>query len=394
MENTKWVVEASSTVELLGRRFAGRDGGGPQLCNMVCSQLGRHAHIDFCRTNPSHICQGPDWEHSEEIVYPQPDRKKDWISHALYWARTGFKDPYSREEQTEFSKCDARCAGPEHRETGAQSSYCTLPLFHPPHPQNWSVSSGMGHVSADGHSFECADPALSRPAYHVIFVLDRSGSMAYRDRTPLFGTPVTSKIINHHNNRYGAVLSSLFQFWTSRAAGITGSSSRRDSYSIILFNLDVQVVLENDFNSDPNTLLSYLLGSTAHGGTSFDKALTATRALMESHWSSDRSPVVIFLSDGECGVSDEVVDDLARRAIALGKPLSLYTISFGTESYSTSLRSMARIADEIGQNAPRDALTRPVTSTYCNAINTIQLAETFLDIAESLRNPRASLIRS
>ena len=31
-----------------------------------------------------------------------------------------------------------------------------------------------------------------------------------------------------------------------------------------------------------------------------------------------RSPVVLFLSDGECSLRDEVVRDLCRRAVALG----------------------------------------------------------------------------
>ncbi|KAG8935125.1 hypothetical protein FRC02_008587 [Tulasnella sp. 418] len=171
MENTRWVVENSNTVEVLGRRFAGQDGGGPQLCNMVCSQLGRHAHIDYCRTDPNQSCQGQEWEHSHEQVSPEPDKPKDWISHKLYWARLGFKDPYSRDEQTEFSKCDTQCPGAEHQAEGTQVSYCTLPLFHP--PQSRSGTSGKGYVSADGHSFICHDPALSRPAYHMIFVLDR-----------------------------------------------------------------------------------------------------------------------------------------------------------------------------------------------------------------------------
>lgn len=40
-------------------------------------------------------------------------------------------------------------------------------------------------------------------------------------------------------------------------------------------------------------------------------------------FSPRRSPIVVFLSDGECSVEDNVTRDLSRRAIALGYVLSL-----------------------------------------------------------------------
>lgn len=64
--------------------------------------------------------------------------------------------------------------------------------------------------------------------------------MASRDRQPLSDTPSTGLISEHANNRYGAVLSSLYSFWTARqAAQPTGA--RRDAYSVITFNRLAQV---------------------------------------------------------------------------------------------------------------------------------------------------------
>ncbi|KAG8960525.1 hypothetical protein FRC03_006451 [Tulasnella sp. 419] len=314
MENTRWLIEDGNEVELLGRRFVGHDSGGPQLCNMVCAQLGRHTHVAICRTPHDVPCHGNDWEHSADVFFPFPQIPKDWISHKLYWARTGFKDPYSREEQIEFSKCDSRCAAP--------------------------------------------------------------------------------RIKRLHNNRYGAVLSALYEFWTSRATGSTQQGARRDAYSILLFNKRVEVVLSNDNTSSPDSLLACLLGKHEGSGTSFDSALVTATSVMERFWNTERSPVVVFLSDGESMVSPATVNDLARRAVALGKPLSLHAISFGRDRDSQSLRYMARVTGEIAKKAPRDPMTRPAECTYSDASSTLQLTETFLQIAQSLRRPRASLLRS
>jgi len=115
---------------------------------------------------------------------------------------------------------------------------------------------------------------------------------------------------------------------------------------------------------------------------------------MEAHWSSDRAPVVIFLSDGECGVSDNVIYDLCNRAVALKKPLSFHAVSFGDVAWSSSLRRMVTVAEQVAKAAPKDPLVPVVPCTYTDAIDTIRLTETFLNIADSLKKPRASLIRS
>ncbi|KAG8993098.1 hypothetical protein FRB94_011064 [Tulasnella sp. JGI-2019a] len=394
MENTSWAIEGApdAFIEVQGRKYAARDGGAPQLCSSVCLALGRHAHIDYCR-NEQGDCREPESEHITEPMLPEPNKPKDWVSHKAFWARTGFKDPYSRDDQAEFAKCDAQCAGPEHEATAtalARPSYCTMPIFHPPQLAEWTGHAT--HVSKNGHSFPCPNPSNMAQAFHVIFVLDRSGSMAYKDRRPIPNTPVFNRINSNNCNRYGAVLSALHGFWLSRSSGQT--IARRDAYSVILFESSPETLIANDVTSTPDQLLSRILFAKPRGGTYFDAALASAKAVMEAHWSTDRSPVVIFLSDGECGVDDNIVYDLCNRAVALNKTLSLHAVSFGPANSSSSLRQMVRIANEVAQSAPRDPLSPPVPSEYTGAMNTIRLAETFLNIAESLKKPRASLIRT
>ncbi|KAH7105369.1 hypothetical protein BKA62DRAFT_386244 [Auriculariales sp. MPI-PUGE-AT-0066] len=403
MSKTRWVMDGAddAALEIDGHRFASNDSGAPMLCSAVCDALGRHAHIDFCRATSDAQCSGAEIEHLTKKIMPHPNLPKDAISHAAFWERTGFKDPYSRENRADFAKCDHVCCGEEHGASPgvpARPSYCTLPIFHTPHQQ--AAPSG-GYVSGDGHSFACVNPAISTSAYHVIFLIDRSGSMTSRDRGPVSGTPVYNSIRNVANNRLGAVYAALFGFWTARAAAVAASGNnaqRRDSYSVVLFHHQAEIVLENDFNSTPTELLNVLLRKGADGGTNFNGALQAGHDLMEKHWHTDQNPVIIFLSDGEDDFTDQLMFSLGRRAITLGKPLAFHSVSFGNDGRASSLVRMVDIAQQVYNMAPRTTSSRPAGSqpqcTFSKALDSVKLTETFLGIAASLRKPRGALMRT
>lgn len=91
MSRTRWSIDGpdGAVMELNGRRFGTNDEGAPMMCNLVCQSMGRHAHLDYCRTDGSQRCAGPDHEHITTRLAPNPDRQKDWISHKLYWRRSG-----------------------------------------------------------------------------------------------------------------------------------------------------------------------------------------------------------------------------------------------------------------------------------------------------------------
>ncbi|KAH7337773.1 hypothetical protein B0J17DRAFT_573266 [Rhizoctonia solani] len=396
MITTQWVLQpdrddADPVYELEGRKFGTGDEGAPMLCNLVCAAQGRHAHIDYCRDLGN--CSNTDCEHIRERMHPDPDREKDWISHATFWARS---DPYPQEAQNEFLKCDVLCAGPEHEASAtapANPSHCTLPIFHAPEPQH--PAPPTGHISIDGHAFDCQNPSRMHQAYHIIFVIDSSGSMSGSDHRPLPNTPVSARLTSQCNNRYGSVLSALYGFWISReaAASSGGTQTRQDAYSVVTFHSAATTRVQNDFTSTTDQLLSCLLPRES-GGTNFHAALVMAQSLIETHWSSDRAPVIIFLSDGECNISDNPVYDLCHLCVRKGKALAFHSVSFGKDSSSASLRRMADIAHEVFASAPQDVLTaaRGNPCAYTNAIDSIQLADTFLGIASSLQKPRASLM--
>ncbi|PVF92927.1 hypothetical protein CPB86DRAFT_144289 [Serendipita vermifera] len=399
MSQTEWVVEGDddAILELEGRKYATGDSGAPMLCSMVCKSLGRHVHIDTCRADDAANCNGAGVQH---INGQKGTGKHDWITHRLFWARSGFRDPYTNQEQAEFDLCDHRCGGDEHdKDTNPNAipSYCTLPLFH--EAPDAANAPPLGHVSQDGHAYNCKSPAEMQRSFHIFFALDRSGSMTNYDRRPLPNSPATTRIVQRANNRFGAVVSSIYGFWTARETAVRAGAKngmRRDAYSIITFESSASVTISNNTASDPDQLLNLILNNAnAYGGTNFTHALETIQSEMEKTWATERSPVVIFLSDGECQVSDSTVYDLCRAAVRLGKPLAFHAVSFGPESSSHYLRRMAAIANEVYASAPRDPLAPAGVNPcgYTAALDTVQLANTFMSIAESLKNPRAALSR-
>jgi hypothetical protein len=171
--------------------------------------------------------------------------------------------------------------------------------------------------------------------------------MWWADQLPLPNAIGTSRIIEKANNRLGAVFSSLYSFWVARQAAFDrnpqpSGRSRKDSYSVILFDSEPTACVENDFTSSPEELLAAVLEHEAVGGTDFTRALKKTHEVMISYWSNERyvqtsathrnrshsftcatyvnrrTPVVIFLSDGWCNVSDEPIYDMCRDASRRG----------------------------------------------------------------------------
>ena len=140
MTQTRWAVDGpdGTTLELGGRRFSSNDEGAPMMCNLVCTSMGRHVHIDYCRTEQGGRCDGAEVQHMSERITPDANKAKDAITHSLHWRRMGMLailllprlqlshrfqaskvtvtlpslsqvltlgvDPYTRDEQTNFAK--------------------------------------------------------------------------------------------------------------------------------------------------------------------------------------------------------------------------------------------------------------------------------------------------
>lgn len=193
--------------------------------------------------------------------------------------------------------------------------------------------------------------------------------MASTDHQPLSDAPVTTRIRTYAPNRLGAVYSALYCFWSARHAATAATqetlgarfystlhaflsgrpattsttvdqqttSTRRDAYSVVLFNQSTKNALVNDLTSSPDQLLGTLLGEQADGRTDFSSALRAGEAIMVENWNPERlvpypvlsvrllsdpptfrTPIMIFLSDGECSVPVQEIQDVCRSAVRHG----------------------------------------------------------------------------
>ena len=91
MSRVKWSVEGpeDAVFEVNGHKFGTNDDGAPMMCNLYCADLGRHTHVDYCRSENPVSCSGAEIQHMSARLRPNPERAKDWITHSLHWKRLG-----------------------------------------------------------------------------------------------------------------------------------------------------------------------------------------------------------------------------------------------------------------------------------------------------------------
>ncbi|PKY60333.1 hypothetical protein RhiirA4_483921, partial [Rhizophagus irregularis] len=373
------------------------DQGTFVLCNLFCKELGRHRHIDYCQNEE--ICEkNQNIQHINEKFSPNPDKPKDFISHKLYWERTGFKDPYSVQEQQEFTKCDHECSDEKHHRSGSTSvlptkSFCELQLFHALLNPKLKPPSDNGYVSLDGHYFNCENPSA---AFHIIFVLDRSKSMRNQDKKPISSYPIYNELIKKHNNRIGAVYQAVYYFVETRINSARTnqnqmSLAKHNNISLILFDKEVIIPFENRDLTDLTDLLNKMLEQNVRrDGANYDLAIQKAGSLIETHFDPTKVNIIIFLSGGECDVPTKQLHTICEQNRAKGSPLYLYTVLFGNDTNSGSLKEMAKIAQSYHlTNTSSDILQCQFTHT----INEIKLIDHFNGITESLRKHKPSLLK-
>ena len=91
MSRTQWAIDgpAGTILELNNRKFGVADEGAPMMCNMICQSMGRHVHIDYCRATVDAPCRDAEIHHITTRMSPNPQIPKDFITHSLFWRRSG-----------------------------------------------------------------------------------------------------------------------------------------------------------------------------------------------------------------------------------------------------------------------------------------------------------------
>ncbi|CAG8527594.1 5810_t:CDS:10 [Scutellospora calospora] len=326
-------------------------------------------------------------------VHPNPEKAKDFISHRRFWKLTGFKDPYSIQDQHEFSKCDHECQDEKHNTTDDPSkSYCEMPLFHAILDPS-KAPPEHGYISLDGHRFNCEDPSKSEVDFHIIFVLDRSSSMRESDRKPIQGTPIYNDLIKGHNNRLGAVYNAVYLFLKTRLSSQTAQYNKavsRDTVSLILFDYEAIIAIENQPLKDPESLLNMMLQHNYRVGTNFNNAVLKAGSLIDNHFNPSKTNIILFCSDGKCGVPNEELKSICSKNQKRGSPIFLNTILFSNNLECPSLQHMADIAQSYLPKATNSSALR---CQFTRVIDEVILVNTFNGIAESLRRHKPVLLK-
>ena len=91
MEQAEWFFdEENEGVEVGGHKYGSGDSGAPMLCSLVCTSLGRHAHVVDCIAGEHGQCAGgAEVEHIAVARRNDVKGAMDWVSHNLYWKKSG-----------------------------------------------------------------------------------------------------------------------------------------------------------------------------------------------------------------------------------------------------------------------------------------------------------------
>ena len=93
MSNAIWFIHGNDDDEINveGRRYAAGDSGAPLLCSLVCKSLGRHIHVDPCRSNEAGVCGGGSGV--QHIPDSTRRAREDLVTHRVFWQRSGWYLP-------------------------------------------------------------------------------------------------------------------------------------------------------------------------------------------------------------------------------------------------------------------------------------------------------------
>ncbi|KAG0585018.1 hypothetical protein KC19_3G251200, partial [Ceratodon purpureus] len=379
MTDVSFVSEVED-IDILDRKYAWGESGMAEMCMMHCKNRGRgHIHLVPCATEQieaclvGHLVEGA--RHETRKYGPDFDLPKDELTHAAFWKYMRFEDPCTDDDRNSFALCDHLCPSNEHvlgsatHSSGTQKvSYCEEDLWHLPVQSAENQSSGsQGYVTSDGHRFLCDHS--KNVDNHVIFIIDRSRSMASSDCRPTMMKFNTKA----HNNRLGCVYEAILRFIRTRM-----QSSLQDLVSVVLFDGTASIAFEGQPIAE--TLVDQLLTFRANNGTVYSAGLDMASSILQRSLQraemQNKAPVMIFLSDG--GNMDRRRDptNCVKILKQIDTELIFHTIRFGCDPSYQVLVDMAKAGN----------------GSFQISLDEIQLAKSFESLANSLRTKVTSLM--
>ena len=307
-----------------------------EMCHIFCNTMGRgHFHVVECDGNKSncrdctHNKARDGRQHQTTTYHPLPNVPKDEMTHDAYWASIGFQDPCNELDVEEFNKCPAYCSAETHG-TGEEKVYCEMSLWHDPVRSLADVSKNSGFLSKDGHVFPCDHPP---GVYHFVLCLDASFSMEF----------------GWHD-----LVSAVELFVNQRKR-----QSSSDKISVVVYTSKAYTVAEFESIADFDLNCLRFIG----GHTNFGVALNKAYMLIGRYITDQIAPVLIFMSDGQCGNGELEMERIAQK-YRVANNLQVYTLGFG-EAIFAKLKELARLG----------------YGEYLDAVNGLALRNMFIEIS-------------
>ncbi|CAI2179149.1 12646_t:CDS:2 [Funneliformis geosporum] len=228
------------------------------------------------------------------------------------------------------------------------------------------------------------------PALHVLFVMDRGGSMGASDITPQKNSRNYNNLRTSHNNRLGAAYDAVYSFMETRLQTFqknTGTPliAGRDKVSLILFDDKADVAIDNK-NMEINLLFEKMLEYKATKGRSdYNVAINKVDELVTKNFDVTRLNVVIFFSDGEVELSEfNNLDSICKRNAEKSFPLYFYTVHFGPDTGSDTLEMMSNVAKSYNPQGP-------LSSQFTIVMDEVMLNNLLIRMAIALRDLNAAM---
>eukprot|EP01129_Flabellula_baltica_P007241 TRINITY_DN2792_c0_g1_i1.p1 TRINITY_DN2792_c0_g1~~TRINITY_DN2792_c0_g1_i1.p1 ORF type:complete len:1347 (-),score=263.94 TRINITY_DN2792_c0_g1_i1:23-4063(-) len=202
--------------------------------------------------------------------------------------------------------------------------------------------------------------------FHIVFVVDRSGSMGGGDVKP------TSN--KYPANRLGGVYQACDEYIRSK------QNENQDIFSMVLFDNDAEVIFQQEPPS--RHLIKRALSQGVKGGTEYTAGLNCASGIIRNTNSNDKRCVMIFLSDG--APQDRNYLAALERIIEENRnhPLVLYTIQYSTDTSGTAvLTQMANYVREHKRSRNDDLASK---SSFTSAKEVSTLLQKFDQISETM----------
>ena len=280
-------VSESEVISLGERKYGPGESAGAEVCDDFCRRLGRgHTHIIRCQGD--HGDDDPRVRHDVKAQYT--DVVLDEVTHDYYWEHCQIEDNCSESEKELFRKCDYYCDAVE--VSPDLRTFCQLELWH--EPLQLAPPDG-GHISTNGHYFRCTH-------YHIVLVVDKSGTMSFEDQKP---SETSGLNVGKLSNRLGAALEMCDKFCQQLRA-----ASRGDALTLITFD-DAATAhfVGTPVPSDISKAFFDRQVDLSWGGSYLSPALKEAKSAIaefqrRSPANREFTPVVIVLTDGDCFDAD------------------------------------------------------------------------------------------